>query len=180
MKDKLSKGKPLAEIVRDLDDERLKTTEENAARVLSGLFGKQIEVKILSITPGARRTSKLALKYLAFDPNIDVQVTCDGKTTIMNHFVDKVIPEVTLGKNIEDAWAVPIAASVCLEWILGGNNILNVVVPAAVAAAMKIHEPKEAAQIAEQAAFITAGIPGSKAAATIIANLAVSMVDYSL
>lgn len=55
-------------------------------------------------------------------------------------FVDKVIPEVTMGKNTEDAWAVPIA---------------------------------------EQAAFITAGIPGPKAAATKVANLAVNMIDFS-
>jgi hypothetical protein len=39
-------------------------------------------------------------------------------------------------------------------------NILNIVVPAAVAAAMKRHEPDEAAKIAERAAYITATIPG--------------------
>jgi hypothetical protein len=39
-------------------------------------------------------------------------------------------------------------------------NILNIVVPAAVAVALNRHEPGEAAKIAERAAYITATIPG--------------------
>jgi hypothetical protein len=44
-------------------------------------------------------------------------------------------------------------------------NILNIVVPAAVAVALNRHEPGEAAKIAERAAYITATIPGGLARA---------------
>ncbi|MCC9295127.1 transposase [Clostridium sp. WLY-B-L2] len=73
--DGLSNGKTLIEIVHDLDDERVKGTEQHAAILLSGIFKKQIEVKILSIKPGARGTSKLAKKYLSFDSKIPIAKT---------------------------------------------------------------------------------------------------------
>lgn len=181
--DMLSEGKTLADVVKFFDDERVATTERNASAMLSKMFAKEISIKLLKIAPGARRTkSKLALKYLAFDPNIDVEVTCDGKTYVLKGLVNDIIPKVTLGdSNYEDiAWLVPIAAPAGAEQVLAGNNILNIVIPAAVAAAMGKCNPKEAGEIAEKAAYVTAGIPGCKAIATNVAEMVVNIVGYTI
>ena len=55
---------------------------------------------------------------------------------------------------------------------------LNIVIPAAVAAAMGKYEAKEAAGIAEQAAFLSRSIPGGKMAATNVGKLASSIANY--
>ncbi len=181
--DMLSEGKTLAEVVKYFDDERVATTEKNASIILTKVFKKNISIKLLKVAPGARRTkSKLALKYLAFDPDIDVQVTCDGKVYVLRGLVHDIIPKVTLGhKDYEDiAWLVPIAAPACAEQVLSGNNILNVVVPAAVAAAMGLHDPKDAGEIAEKAAYVTASIPGCKVVAANVAEMAVNTVGFTL
>lgn len=176
--DELSAGKTLEEIVRTLDDQRVAKVEENASNILSSVFGTQIKIKVDKITNGARRTAKVSRKYLAFDPLVDVTVTMGDKTAVMNNFVHEVIPEVSKGKREDVAWAVPLAAVPIDELVLASVSLLNLVVPAAVASAMKLHEPKEAAGIAEKAAYISAAIPGGKAAATEVAKLALEIAEY--
>jgi hypothetical protein len=78
-------------------------------------------------------------------------------------------------KNIKPGqeWILPLMLDIPLsvaciagqELTYASINILNVVVPSAVASAMKRHEPGEAAKIAERAAYITATIPGAEARA---------------
>lgn len=176
--DKLSEGKTLEEVVRTLDDERIATVEKYANILLTGMVGADVKIKILKIVPGARRTSKLAKKYLAFDPLVDISVTVGDNTAVMNGFVHDLIPKICKGERDDIAWAAPLAGAVLDELSLVSCCILNIVAPAAVASAMKLHIPEDAAAIAEKAAYLTAAIPGGKASATRVGKLALEIVEY--
>lgn len=76
------------------------------------------------------------------------------------------------------AWAVPFAAAVMDDLSLFGCNILNVVIPAAVACAMKLDTPAAVAEEAESAAYITVGIPGAKVHATEVGKMALEIINY--
>ncbi len=97
--DDLAAGKELTEIVAALDTERQALVEERGAILLSERLGKKIQVHFTKIGKGARRQSKMATRWLAFDPALDVEVTIDGETKHLKQFVDKVIPEVAQGKR---------------------------------------------------------------------------------
>ena len=173
----LGHGKTLGQIVKELDDERVSDAERYGARYWKKLAGRDVTVKYLKIENAARRSAKLVQKYLAFDPLITVEVTEGEKHAVLEHFTDQVIPKVCLGEAPELAWAVAIAAPITSELVLSGNMILNVVIPAAVAAVLGYAPIDEAAAEAEKAAYITAGIPGCKAAAKKTAKLACKIYD---
>ena len=69
------------------------------------------------------------------------------------------------------------AAPFCSELLLAGNVIINITVPAAVAAAMGKASPSDAGTEAQGAGIITAGIPGTKAKAEAAANVAVETLE---
>lgn len=175
--DQLSSGKTLEEVVRTLDDERIACVEKHANIILSGMAGADVKIKILKIAPGARRTSNLAKKYWAFDPLVDISVTLGDKTAVMHGFVHDIIPKICKGECPDIEWAASLGGVVTDEFALSGVCIMNIVVPAAVVAAMKLYTPVDAATIAEKAAYVTAGIPGGKAAATRVAKLALQIIE---
>lgn len=169
----IEKGKDITEIVKALDDERVRIVEENSGKIFSNMTGHDVKVKVNEIRPAARRTIKLVKKYWSFDPYADVTVTMDGKKAELKGLCHDIIPKVCLKdpsvKEIE--WAVPLGAAVIDDLTLGGCNILNVVVPVAVAAAMdEEKEIKDIAKAAEKAAYITVGIPGAKDHSTAVAK----------
>ena len=125
----------------------------------------------------ARRTTKLVQKYFAFDPLVTVEVIEDGKRAYMEHFTDQVIPDVCFGKRDDVAWAVPVAAPAVSDLALSGCCILNIVVPASVAALMEYSSIADASEEAERAAYITGGIPGGKASAMKVAEEALAVYD---
>lgn len=173
----LNENKSLAEIVKKLDDDRVAAVEKYTVKWWKKAFNRDMTIKFHKIGNAARRTSKLVQKYFAFDPLVTVEVTEGENHAIMEHFVDKVIPDVSLGKCPEFAWAVPLAAPAVSDLALSGCCILNVVIPAAVAAIMEYSPADEAAGEAEKAAYITAGIPGGKAAAMKVANTACAVYN---
>jgi hypothetical protein len=61
--------------------------------------------------------------------------------------------------------------------MLAGNIGINCIVPAAVAAAMKLDTPEEIAVQAEVGAYISCGIPGGKANAAAVGRMAVDMIE---
>jgi len=98
-------------------------------------------------------------------------------TTRLERYSDQVIPDVALGKRPELAPLVPMVVPLASEILLASNVIINVTVPAAVAAAMGLHTPEEAGVIAQRAGFVSSGIPGSNVNAEAAGRLALDMMD---
>jgi hypothetical protein len=87
------------------------------------------------------------------------------------------VPKITKGERPDLAPITPLVAAVMCEFLLSANNLVNVIVPSAVAAAMRKNTPAEAAQLAEEGAYLTCGIPGGKAAALNVGNTALDMIN---
>jgi hypothetical protein len=170
--DTLSKGGGLDALVRELDRERQATVEQRVSARVSKQLGKDVRIHLTKIGAGARRQSKMARRWLAFDADIDAQISVDGATTELPGFVHDLVPKVARGERSDVAWAITPVAYVVGELLVAGNSIVNVTVPAAMAAVLGLHAPAEAAEIAERAAYVSAGIPGSKARAESAATLA--------
>lgn len=170
--DELTKGRKLSEIVKELDDQRLAVDEKCAGELFSSMTGEKVTIKVENLHSAARRTAKLVKKYWSFDAYADVTVTMGDKKAVMNGFVHDIIPKVCQGEAREVAWAVPFGAAVMDDLALAGCNILNAVIPVAVASAMEIGEPQDLAEEAEKAAYVTAGIPGCKAHGKAVGLLA--------
>jgi hypothetical protein len=172
--DGLSAGKSLEEVVADLDRERQGVVEARANHMFSGMTGKDIKIHIARICGGARREGHMVERYLAFDCLADAEVSVDGETFTIPSVVHEVIPQVAQGQREDIAWCIPMVAAILDELYLAGNTIINITVPAAVAAAMGAMTPADAAVAAEKGAIITAGIPGTRPRAETVATLALS------
>ena len=177
--DELKAGKSLAEVVHGLDAERQATVEQRVSARFSRQLGKEVRVRITKLAAGARRDSKLARRWLAFDANVDAEITVGGVTTRLDSFVHEVIPSVAKGGRKDLAEVVPIVAAAVNELLVAGNVIANVTVPAAMAAVLGRHSAAEAAEIAETAAYVSAGIPGAKGRAEHAASMALRIAASS-
>jgi hypothetical protein len=175
--DDLKAGRDLADVVRELDEERKTNVEANVSKFFSRMMNKDVTVRLTHIGPGARRSSKLAKEWFAFDAHLDAEITVDGVTTRLERYSDQVIPDVAQGKRPEIAWAVPLVVPLASEILLSSNVIMNVTVPAAVAAAMGMMTPQEAGKVAQRAAFVSSGIPGSNVNAEAAAKLATMVME---
>jgi hypothetical protein len=175
----LSGGKSLEDIVQELDRERQATVEQRVSARVSKQMGKDVRVHLTKIAAGARRESKMARRWLAFDADVDAQISVDGATIDLPGFVHDLVPKVARGERPDLAWAMTPVAYVVGELLVAGNSIVNVTVPATMAAVLGLHTPAEAAEIAERAAYVSAGIPGSKARAESAAMLACDIAAHS-
>lgn len=173
----LCEGKTLTEIVKGFDAARQARVEERGSAFLSKAMGQTIRVRFTKVAKGARRNSKMAAKWLAFDPALDAEVTIGDETIHMEGIIDKVIPEVAQGVGKERAPFLSVLAPFASELLLAGNVIVNVTIPAAVAAAMGKAAPADAALEAQAAGIISAGIPGTKVKAEAAANVAVETLE---
>ncbi len=173
----LSAGKSVEDVVTALDVERQDTVEARANAMFSGMAGKDIKIHVTRICGGARREGHMVERYLAFDCLADADVSVDGQVIPLAGVVHKIIPEVAQGQHEDIAWCIPMVAAVLDELYLAGNTIINITVPAAVAAAMGIMTPAEAAVAAEKGAIVTAGIPGTRPRAETVASLALSAMS---
>lgn len=176
--DMLSQGKSVEEVVHRLDEERLEAVEKGAGRIFSKKMNRDISVKVLRIDKAARRTSKVVKKYMSFDPLVDLKLTVDGKEYRIEHFCDQFLPAIVKGEFEElRPFTMPMA-SVVGDLAVAANVIINVIVPAAVAAAMDVAPVDEIAAQAEKGAYITLGIPGGKNHALAVAKSAKDFMDY--
>ena len=170
--DRLSAGENLAEVVRALDAQRQHTIEQRASAHMSRKTGRQIEMRITRIAAAARRDSRMARRWFVFDPAIDVEVSIDGTRHALPGFVHDLAPKMARGEAPELSAIAPLVAPMVGEVLVAANSIVNVTVPAAMAAALGLHDPAQAAEIAESAAYLSAGIPGGKARAQNAATIA--------
>ncbi|MGN0292654.1 MAG: hypothetical protein ACI4D3_01480 [Lachnospiraceae bacterium] len=171
------KGASVEEVVHSLDEQRLATLEAGCKRYFSRAMNHDIAVKIRRIDKAARRTQKVVKKYMSFDPLIDLDLTIDGKTYSIDGFCHDFLPRIAMGEFQELKPYVMPAAAVVSDIAVAANIIINVLVPAAVAAAMGIVSPEEAAKQAEAGAYITLGIPGGKMNALEAAQIAKGYID---
>lgn len=170
--DDLTAGKSLADVVRALDQERQAMVEKRVGARIAKLTGKPAQIRLTKIAPAARRQSKMARKWFVFDAAIDIDITLDGVTTALNGYVHDLTPKVARGESPELAPLMTLAAPLAGELLVAANNIANITVPAAMAAALGLHSPTEAGEIAEGAGYLSAGIPGSKGRAENVALVA--------
>lgn len=174
----LNEGKSLQETVRALDDEKVRGVEVACSAVFSGMMGKQITVKVTEYKGCARRKPNDFLKkYCGFDTDASVEATVDGQKIVLAGLSQKVIPDAVLNKNKDLLGAIPLAAVPVTELQLSGHTIVNVIVPAAVAAAMGRLTPKEAAREAIAGAYVSSAIPGGMQRAEEVARRAVRIAS---
>ena len=97
-----------------------------------------------------------------------------GEEYFLKGLPNKVVPRVTLkpdeGAEIKEQ--LLIGALPVMEAALAAHTTINGTVPAAVAAAMGLMDPDEAAEQAQEAAYLSGGVPGLKAAAREVAERA--------
>ena len=173
----LAAGETVEAVAGKFDDERKATVEQGASKMFSAMMGADIKITVKSMGPAARRTSKLAQKYWSFDPKVDVEMKMGADTFQLDGFAHDLVPKIVKGERPDLAPIAPLPSAVMCEFLLAACNIVNVIVPAAVAAAMKKVTPKEAGAQAEAGAYLTLGIPGGKAAATAVATTALEMIE---
>ena len=174
----LKAGKALEDVCLDMDRERKANVEKRAGEVLSQRFGKDISVHLTKMEPCARRNHPFCRRYWSFDPNIDAEVTIDGKKVVLEGFVHKVVPDVVLNKKKELALPVSIVTPVVGELTCASVCTLNAVVPAAMATVMGLVSWEEAGKRAEKgASTLTAGIPGLAESAKEIARISLRLMD---
>ncbi|MBI5115199.1 hypothetical protein HZA56_01885 [Candidatus Poribacteria bacterium] len=173
----LSQGITLGDIVKAFDEERQAAAEKGASAYFMKQMGQDIGIKFTKIACGARRADDIAKRHLSFDVDADVEITMGDQTMRFEGLAHKVIPKAVQEQDGNILPFVTFAAVPLNEMLMGSNIILNITVPAAVAAAMGKHPPQEAAQLAEAGGFISTAIPGARERAEKVALLAVRMVE---
>ncbi|TQD25351.1 hypothetical protein [Methanolobus vulcani] len=174
----LKAGKSVDEVVKELDAERKETVEKNASAMLGMMTGHEVDIKIVKIAGGARRSHPFTNAYYGFDTDVDVDITLDGTKYELRGVAQKVIPDAVFNDDKDVLDIIPFAAIPVSELQLSGHSIINITVPAAVAAAMKIEEPKDAAKKCEAGGkYCSAAIPGAKDKAKRVSKLAVRIMD---
>lgn len=168
-------GQTVADATRILDEERLDYVEKRGSAILSGFTGRKVALKFTAIKPHGRRTDKFTARYWGFDSNVSYDVSIDEKKYHVENLSGKEVPAFALeGKNRDDPdWPVALFCGSILSQELQyiGHTIINITVPAAVAALIGM-EAKEAAKGAEDGAFLTRAIPGADEKALDVAKLA--------
>ena len=166
----LAGGATLASVVEGLDRDRQALVEQRTSQMISKAMGKTISIRMVK-SYSRNKKGKLS-RWWGLDGDADVEVSIDGKTVLLERIISEVAPKVAETDDEELRSLLFIGGRILRELLLGGNIILNITVPTAVAMVRGMGSPKELGAIAEKAAYITAGIPGARQKAAAVAHLA--------
>jgi hypothetical protein len=174
----LRNGKELDEIVRMLDDEKLEDLEVACSGLFSNMMGKEVKIKVTKYQGCARRRkNEFLMKYCGFDTDADLEITVDGEKIVFEGLSHKVIPDAVLNKKEDILEALPMAAVPVTELQLSGHSIINLIVPAAVAAAMGAGSTDDIAKKVAAGAYISSAIPGGIPRAKEVAMRAIRIMS---
>jgi hypothetical protein len=135
-------------------------------------------LKSKKLVGGARRCHPFTNSYYGFDTDADIELTIDGKVFELLGLGQNVIPDAIFNDRKDLLEIIPLAAIPVSELQLSGHSIINITVPAAVAAAMKVTDPKDVAKLAEKGGkSCSAAIPGAREKAVDVAKLAVRIME---
>ena len=166
----LAAGATLASVVNGLDHDRQALVERRTSEMMSKAMGKSISIRMVKAY--SRNTKGKLSRWWGLDGDADVEVCINGKTVLLERIVSEVCIKVAETDDPELRSLFFIASRPLRELFLGGNIILNITVPTAVAMVRAMGSAKELAEIAEKAAYISAGIPGARQKAAEVARLA--------
>jgi hypothetical protein len=166
----LAGGAGLASVVEGLDRDRQAVVEQRASQMASKAMGKKISIRMVKAY--SRNVKGKLSRWWGLDGDADVEVGMDGRTVLLERLISELAPKVAETDDEELRSQLSIAGRILRELLLGGNIILNITVPTAVAMVRGMGSAKELAEIAENAAYITAGIPGARQKAAEVAHLA--------
>lgn len=166
----LAAGATLESVVEALDRDRQTLVERRTSEMMSSAMGKTISIRMVKAY--SRNTKGKLSRWWGLDGDADVEVEVDGKTVLLERVISEVAVKVAETDDPELRSLLFIAGRPLRELLLGGNIILNITVPTAVAVVRAMGSAKELAEIAEKAAYITAGIPGARQKAAEVARLA--------
>jgi hypothetical protein len=172
--DWLSSGRSLAETVLGLELERKVRVERGSGAMLTRMLGKDVSFDVKKVAP---RHHKKGMRgnWWVFDMDVDLDVTVGGRTTELIGLAHNCIPQAVLEGNKEMAAVVGLACFPVAEFALSPHTIVNITVPAAMAAILGVASPAEAAAAAEKAAYLTAAIPGTREKAQQVAERALEI-----
>jgi hypothetical protein len=170
----LAAGTPLASVVEGLDRDRQAVVERRTSQMMSNAMGKEISIRMVKAY--SRNTKDKLSRWWGLDGDADMEVGIDGKTVLLERVISEVAVKVAETDDPELRELLFIAGRPLRELLLGGNIILNVTIPTAIAVMRGMGSAKELAQVAEKAAYITAGIPGARQKAAEVARLAERIV----
>ncbi len=158
--DALKEGQDLKSVTEKMELQRIEELGQGVARIFSKALNKDIEyVKFYNVRPGAgRRTHRLALQYFAFDGYVDCELKVDGKVYVYENILAETIPNAMLNKDVETLAIIECFAAGAVDLLNAGAVAVDVVLPAAVAAAMGM-DPEEAVKQASSGATISLSIP---------------------
>lgn len=156
----LKSGKTVKEVTSELEEIRMNYTAEGVKRIFTKELGMDIEyIKFMNVKPGSgRRTHKFALQYFAFDGYVDVEIKVNGKVYTYENAMTKGIPDALLRQDVEELKIIECFAAGLVDLLNAGACAADVVVPAAVAAAMGT-PVKDAVDQASAGATVSMSIP---------------------
>lgn len=171
-----SQGRSIEEVVIVLERRRLAAVERGSSVLLSKAMGKEVRVEVGKVAPRGHKEGSRG-KWWVFDMDIDIALTIDGERKELKGLAHECIPRASLEGDSEMAALVGPACLPASELALSAHTIINVTVPAAMAAVRGLESAAEAARRAEAASFVTAAFPGARVRAQEAAERALSIAQ---
>lgn len=168
-------GSTIEDVVLELERHRLAEVNRGSSRVLSNAMGRDVSVEITKVGPRGHKVGPRA-RWWVFDMDIDAVLTIDGERHELPGLAHRAVVAATLEGDADISGVVGPACLPASELCLSAHTIINVTIPAAMAAALGKSSTSEAAERAEKAAFITAAFPGAQMRAREAAERAVDVV----